>query len=868
MQLIYKMKATLLLLAAMLSFGTAFAETGTETEPSTIPGKDNPIEGQSYTIAGTYNAGGGGAQAGNMTSKGFKCRTGSDGNRVVFSVNTGYTITKFVGEGISNYAMAEGAEGDWNVKVTKVEVDGTEVAFTGGEFPAKGASTSGNITISDIQATESIAIYFDSSNSAGKQVNLCFAIDWSRADAAQPTIKVSPKSVSLIPGASYKLSVKVDPASFTTQWVSDNEAVATVAEDGTVTAVGPGTANISNQWTDNASVADAAVITVADFDPAQYDVVESYDFTTMGDVTLTLQTEAAGAIWNEANKKVNNVFFCTNEGLENIAVQAAVDSNKGWSIVAEKGLFLAGGAGRCAAIGNLKAGQVVEINYTGEGFFTGNHEDATRKDDGALKTGLNEGVGRAIYKMDEDGLLGFELIKGNSVTSIIVYGEKGTDPENPYSVIWNEGATYGNEGGFFALPVNKFAGVKAADIMRITVAPAAEEARAEAPMRTIKNKPSVSLWKSADEGETAFQTQELPQLEAEQTVDFVIDDATLAIINEEGRQNILVKGVNINIKQVELVEGAAPAPILDQTINHERTVGMGYGVTKATVDFAAAKEYLGVDAITTDMLRIENPDGELISDYATFDGWFNGEGKAETWGSNTKVCVKFFQAIPDGEFEICDMNQADEAGKTYTVKWQLVSGEKAVRYTINVKFIEAEQIAPEVIATVDVPVTLKAATAYEGATATFDAADMASKLGLTSLADASAYIVNVTTGEFVMNTTDGWRDANGDAASWGSGAGMVCVKINDPASGTIDYLGAIDDTYQAGATYTAKWGFVNAQNKAVVLNINITFNDPDGITNVEGNKQQNAPVYNLAGQRMQKVQKGLYIVNGKKFMAK
>ena len=317
-----------------------------------------------------------------------------------------------------------------------------------------------------------------------------------------------------------------------------------------------------------------------------------------------------------------------------------------------------------------------------------------------------------------------------------------------------------------------------------------------------------------------------------------------------------------------VVDNGEEETLKEVTIDHERTVGLGYGVTTATVDLAEAAEFLGVEAITTDMLRVENPDGTLISDYASYDGWFDGDGVATTWGSTTKVCVKFFQAIPDGAFEICDMNGADVVGQTYTVRWQLVSGEKAVRYTINVTFVAAEQPEPEVIQTFNVPVTMKPATAYEGITATFDAAAVAEALGLESLANAKAYIVNVTDGSFVLNGTDGWRDANGDAATWGSGAGMVCVKINDPASGVIDYLGTIDDTYAEGATYTAKWGFVNeATNKAVVLNINITFTTATGIDAINAAVSA-GKVYNLSGQQVQKAQKGIYIIGGKKMVVK
>ena len=236
-----------------------------------------------------------------------------------------------------------------------------------------------------------------------------------------PVITVTPKTLKLIPGATSKLTASVSPAT-ETQWSSSDESVATVAEDGTVTAIAAGTATITNSWKSeisDATASDACEITVADVDLSAYPLARIYDFTALGDVTLTLQEDAAGAIWNAANDKNNNVFFCTNEGLELIAVQAAVSSNKGWSIVDGEGLFLATGAGRCAAVGGIKKGQIVEFIYTGDGFYT----KSDGSDDGIAKTALNEGVGRAIYQADEAGMIGFELIKGNAVKQINIYGE-------------------------------------------------------------------------------------------------------------------------------------------------------------------------------------------------------------------------------------------------------------------------------------------------------------------------------------------------------------------------------------------------------------------------------------------------------------
>ena len=412
-------KSLFLVLAALFSFSFAFAETGTETNPTSST-KNVQLDCQSFYIAGDFIPSGSGKQYGTMANTGLKLRTNSLENTLTFTVNQPYTIKKIVLDGYANDAGKDATLP--GISVTKVEVDGVETTFTGGEFPVSGDQTSAKLTIDNINAAETITLTFDNSNvTKTSQIVVSWSIDWERPDATQPTITVSPKAIKLIPGATYKVSAKVDPNTFTTAWVSDNEAVATVAEDGTVTAVTTGVANIINRWDSNANVADTAVVTVANFDPAKYEVVKQFDFTTMGEVALTIESEAAGNIWNQANKKTNAVFFCTNEGLEDIAVQAVLDSkNKGWSIT-EAGLTLGSGAGRCAAVGHLYAGQVVEIVYTGSQFYTGSKEDATMKDDGAVKTALNEGVGRAIYRMKESGMLGFEIATGKAIEKIIVY---------------------------------------------------------------------------------------------------------------------------------------------------------------------------------------------------------------------------------------------------------------------------------------------------------------------------------------------------------------------------------------------------------------------------------------------------------------
>ena len=142
--------------------------------------------------------------------------------------------------------------------------------------------------------------------------------------------------------------------------------------------------------------------------------------------------------------------------------------------------------------------------------------------------------------------------------------------------------------------------------------------------------------------------------------------------------------------QVTVTEQAATQT--GETLNVVRETDLGYSPTFAHVDFSAAKTYLGVNEVTTDMLFIINPDNSEVPPEVWFpyDGWFNGDGSATRWGSSTNsmICVKFFNAITDGQFEICDMNGADKVGKTYTTRWALKANGKTYTYTINVTFVE------------------------------------------------------------------------------------------------------------------------------------------------------------------------------------
>ena len=317
-------------------------------------------------------------------------------------------------------------------------------------------------------------------------------------------------------------------------------------------------------------------------------------------------------------------------------------------------------------------------------------------------------------------------------------------------------------------------------------------------------------------------------------------------------------------------------------LNVERVAGLGYAAEDHTIATSELAALLGVESLAEATIWGVNPDGSYVADaMAAYDGWRAVDGTFAGWSSETAaVCVKLFAEEAAYLISICthgDNGNDPVAGTQSTAVWALVAGVDTVVINTNITFVEPTiiNIADyEVVSTIKVEHNETAGVAFSGNTASFDAAAVAAALGVASLADAEQYILNVTTGNLVVNTTDGWRNSQGDATPWGGlDAGSVCVKNNDPASGSIDYIGCYDATYEAGDVYTAKWAFVH-EGKAVIIEVVITFIPADGIDNML-NADAPITVYSVNGKAIQttvggvkNLEKGIYIVNGKKVYVK
>ena len=132
-------------------------------------------------------------------------------------------------------------------------------------------------------------------------------------------------SVDINDGTSFTLpTLTKTPSNATVTYAGNNSAVAEVnAETGAVTLKKKGVVKITASFNGNDTYkpsSDIFTLTVTDrnavFNPNNLYVLKEYDFTNMPNTTLVLESSKVGKIWNQANNKTNDVFRCTNSGLE------------------------------------------------------------------------------------------------------------------------------------------------------------------------------------------------------------------------------------------------------------------------------------------------------------------------------------------------------------------------------------------------------------------------------------------------------------------------------------------------------------------------------------------------------------------------
>ncbi len=155
------------------------------------------------------------------------------------------------------------------------------------------------------------------------------------------SLVISPSSLSLTSGDVRQLTVEALPAGTSNAviWDSDNEAVATVSDDGLVTAIGVGTAKITATSAVDGNITASITVTVQPAPPKLESLVispSSLFLTTGGTRQLTVTASPAGTsnavIWDSDNEAVATVsddglVTAIGVGTAKITATSAVDGN-------------------------------------------------------------------------------------------------------------------------------------------------------------------------------------------------------------------------------------------------------------------------------------------------------------------------------------------------------------------------------------------------------------------------------------------------------------------------------------------------------------------------------------------------------------
>lgn len=270
--------------------------------------------------------------------------------------------------------------------------------------------------------------------------------------------------------------------------------------------------------------------------------------------------------------------------------------------------------------------------------------------------------------------------------------------------------------------------------------------------------------------------------------------------------------------------------------------------------------------------QLVNADGTVDTEYNGNPGevlfWVTSDGQKHNfdYGNEAKYFVKYDVEVP--AILVFQYGAVYEGQLNAVVRLANAAGQY-VEFNISETMMAKPEINVEIVKTIEIEHHELPGAAYSEVepSPTFDVAEVCEALGIEDINEAKAYIVNVTTGEFVENTTDGWRDANGDAAPWAEATNGFCLKLEDMANGVFGYTGAHDDNFQTGDEYVAQWGIV-ANGKAVILRVTVYFDYSTGINGLTIDTNA-ANIYDLQGRKVQNVVKGqIYIVNGKKVMVK
>ena len=234
---------------------------------------------------------------------------------------------------------------------------------------------------------------------------------------------------------------------------------------------------------------------------------------------------------------------------------------------------------------------------------------------------------------------------------------------------------------------------------------------------------------------------------------------------------------------------------------------------------------LGIASLAEATVYGYNPTtGELVSNFAGFDGWRDANGDFQYWAGNADVpfCVKY----SDGQNYEC-YNIGGLEPQTFKGYWAIANATKYV--LVEIEFIYSAPPAVELTLT---DVVVEGNVSYDVMEGDYTAKSIIltseqeqailNAIGLESFTDEKcvAYIYDPATQEFATESFDGWRGADGLGHFWtGTAEAPFCAKFQYSEDIVCFNLFGIEPQ-----TFTTYYAIANTETKkAALLKVNFTY---------------------------------------------
>lgn len=250
--------------------------------------------------------------------------------------------------------------------------------------------------------------------------------------------------------------------------------------------------------------------------------------------------------------------------------------------------------------------------------------------------------------------------------------------------------------------------------------------------------------------------------------------------------------------------------------------------------------------------------------------WLDADGRGASWSGSEDVPVGICWDSDDGEFDVYQVPGVFDAGDEYSANLYLVNEEtdEMIEIVFNIAFV-SEIVSADEVGSEDITLPVS----IEFIETTIDLSDAADALGVTVddlMSEDNEYLVGqlgsglysegTTADNGLIFATDGSYDEYGTIS--------IEFSVND--DGTISIWTFAVEEIEAPFTISAVFGF-EIDNSVYVFNV--TFVDVDtydtGITTISADETKSSgKIYDLSGRQVTNPQKGIYIQDGKKFIAK